>query len=296
LASFSIHDGISIALSFGLGVIYRWICRKHDDFLWFGGAVIVCSACAASLQVLLFWMVGDVFPSERRTIFGSSASLGVFYFRFGLFACWSLLYFTIRNQREEARRELCLLRAQMNPHLLSNAIQHIQSEVEPRFPKIGAMVQSLMNYLNYSLRHQQDDFLTMGEEYDALLDFLELEKLLFGSKVDIGCRIEEATRPVKVPGIILQPLVENAVKYGLNPEHPTVSVRVEVSLEKSRLVIQVCNTGHWIESDPYRTSGGVGLSNLRRRLKRTYGRKHLVETFEEEGWVTVRVSFPTKYD
>lgn len=151
-----------------------------------------------------------------------------------------------------------------------------------------------MNYLNYSLRHQKDDFLTMGEEYDALMDFLELEKLLFGPKLDIGSQIESSLRSVQVPGVILQPLVENAVKYGLQTRQPPVSVRLDVRTEKSRLVIQVCNTGHWIGPDPNRTFGGVGLNNVQRRLKRIYGRKYRLETFEEEGWVTVRVSLPIR--
>lgn len=294
LASFGIHDGISITLSFGLGAIYQRLFRRHDDVLWFSGIILFCSACAASLQVLLFWMVGDIFPSEQRTIFGRSASLGIFYFRFGLLACWSLLYFTIRHQREEAERDLRTLRAQMNPHLLTNALQHVITELEPVHAKAAGMVQSLTNYLNYSLRHQKDDFVTMGEEWDALRDFIKLEENLFGSKVDIAGYIDPVIQNLKVPGIVLQPLVENAVKYGMQFKPPTVSIRIEADRQNSSLVIAVHNTGHWIKPDPNRSSGGIGLDNLRRRLRRLYGRKHQIETFEDNGWVTVRVTIPVK--
>jgi len=294
LGSFGIHDGISIILSFGLGAMYHRLYRKHDDIFWFGGVVIVCSACAAFLQVLLFWMVGDIFPSERRTIFGSSVSLGIFYFRFGLFACWSLLYYMIRRQREEAKRDLRMLRAQMNPHLLSNALEHVISELEPVHAKAAGMVQSLMNYFNYSISHQQDDFVTMEEEYDALNDYLKLEEARFGRRLDVDCGIDPSTRSVNVPGIILQPLVENAIKYGLQNNHSSVSIRIEASQQDSSLVLQVHNTGHWITPEPNRTTGGIGLDNLRRRLRRLYGRKYLIETFEEEGWATVRVTIPAK--
>lgn len=294
MESFLFYDGASIALTFGLRAVYIRLTRRSDEFFWLGIAVVVLCICGGFLQAILHWFVGDIFPSEHRTIFGNSVALGIFYFRFGVLVCWSLLYLFIERQREESERELRLLRAQMNPHLLSNAMQHIQAELETRYPKIGEMVQSLMNYLNYSLRHQKDDSITMGEEYDALMDFLELEKLLFGSKLDIGCQIESSIRAVQVPGVILQPLVENAVKYGLQTHHSSVSVRLDVRREKSILVIQVCNTGHWIEPNPDRTSGGIGLDNVRRRLKQIYGRKHRLETFEEEGWVTVRVSLPIR--
>lgn len=99
---------------------------------------------------------------------------------------------------------------------------------------------------------------------------------------------------MRVPGVILQPLAENAVKYGLLTRHPPVAIRLEIRREDPFLVIQVCNTGHWMEPDPYRTSGGIGLTNLRRRLNRVYGRKYCLNTFEEEGWVTVQVFLPIR--
>lgn len=294
LAAFGIHDGISITLSFGLGAIYDRLFRKHDDIFWFGGVVILCSSCAAILQVLLFWLVGDNFPSERRTIFGSSASLGIFYFRFGLFSCWSLLYFTIRHQREEAERDLRMLRAQMNPHLLTNALEHVIANLEPVHAKAAGMVQALMNYFNYSLRHQNDDFVTAGEEYDALRNYIKLEQAYLGQQLDIGSQIEPDTRDLKVPGVILQPLVENAIKYGLRAKNSAVSVRIEVKRRGSFLALEVHNTGRWITPDPHRASGGIGLDNLRRRLRRLYGRKHQIETFEEEGWVNVCITIPAR--
>lgn len=294
LASFAIHDGISITLTLGLGAIYQRLYRKYDDVLRFGGVVILCSACAAVIQVFLFWLVGDIFPSERRTIFGSSVSLGIFYFRFGLFSCWSLLYFTIRHQREEAECDLRMLRAQMNPHLLTNALEHVIADLEPVHAKAAEMVQSLMNYFNYSLRHQKDDFVTAGEEYDALRDYIKLEQAYLGRQLDIGSQIEPDTRALKVPGVILQPLVENAIKYGLKTKHSAVSVRIEVKRRDSFLVLEVHNTGRWHSPDPHRISGGIGLDNLHRRLRRLYGRKHQIETFEEEGWVNVRITIPVK--
>lgn len=294
LAAFGIHDGISITLTFGLGAIYDQFFRKHDDILLFGALVFLSSACASLLQVLLFWLVGDNFPSERRTIFGSSASLGIFYFRFGLFSCWSLLYFTIRHQREESERDLRMLRAQMNPHLLTNALEHVIADLEPVHAKAAGMVQSLMNYFNYSLRHQKDDFVTAGEEYDALRDYIKLEQAYLGRQLDIGSQIEPDTRTLKVPGVILQPLVENAIKYGLQTKHSAVSVRVEVKRRDAFLILEVHNTGRWLSPDPHRISGGIGLDNLHRRLRRLYGRKHQIETFEEEGWVNVRITIPAK--
>ncbi len=302
------RDGIGFLLTWGMHEIYRKISYRRVPVLCVIFLILALSFLGSGIEMLLSQALHRVVFFEEAGFSNDTVATGVFYYRAALFACWSFLYFGVRLVYETMEKdgrlahavadhretELQMLRAQMNPHLLVNALTSILARVGQQRPKVAAMVQALANYLNYSLIHQKDDFVTMDEEYEALMDFVTLENELFGKKLDIGCQIDEAARSLKVPGVILQPLVENAVKYGFRTWAPPIGVRLSISRSESDLSIEVANTGHWVSPDKTRTLGGVGLQNLRRRLRWLYGDKHKIEILEEAGWVTIRILLPVK--
>ena len=292
VASFVVRDGLSIALTLLMREVYDRAYSRSQDFLWIALTVASVSFGAGLLQLPIFLLFGEVFPSHEENLFKDNPLLGVFHYRTGVFAFWSLLYFMYRRSRDESERELQLLKAQMNPHLLSNALDFIIRETQQLLPKATLMLQALSNYVNYSLLHQKDHFVPMAEEYDALLDFLKLFKAAHQRDIDIGCRLEPSAAETKTAQFLLQPLVENAVKYGLQTGKKPVLVRMKIFLQLNRLIIEVNNTGRWVIPDRNRSFGGIGLSNLRRRLWHLYGRTFKFETLEEEGWVTVRLTLP----
>jgi two-component system, LytTR family, sensor kinase len=168
---------------------------------------------------------------EEKVFFNTSLEFSLFYERTALLVCWSLLYVGIKQMRDGMERELRLslvesekrgaelklLRAQMNPHFLFNSLTSIEAGMGKQLPNVRGMVQALADYLHYSLTHRNDDFVPMGEEYGALMGYLTLEKARLDGKLNIDCQIDNEARKALVPGIILQPLVENASNTAAKP-------------------------------------------------------------------------------
>lgn len=228
VGSIVVRDGFSFVLALAMRAIYERIYRDHKQPAWIIGSVVVASLTAALLQLPVFYLLGDIFPFEEKTLFSQSVALGIFYYRTGLFMCWSLLYFGIKFFRDSIQRDLSLsrakvarqraelqmLRAQMNPHFLFNALATIRAGLARPGPPLKDVVQALADYLRYSLEHRTEDFVPLGKEFDAVAAYLAVEKARFREEMEMACRIDKSARTASCPGILLQPLVENAIKYG----------------------------------------------------------------------------------
>ncbi|MBN8710145.1 MAG: histidine kinase [Verrucomicrobia bacterium] len=180
----------------------------------------------------------------------------------------------------------------MNPHFLFNALNTIRAGVEKANAQLGSMVQSLADFLRFSLDHSHDDFIPLGREFDAVRDYLQVEKARFRDKLEYECDIDEAARAVPVPGIVLQPLVENAIKYGQETSDLPLRVRVQVSRQATALKIVVANTGRWLEPAPREKTSHLGLENLCNRLALLYPGQQRLDTTHDAGWVTITILLP----
>jgi hypothetical protein len=307
LGSFFVRDGFTFSLTLLLRKIYDRVYERHRNPAWIVGTIVFSSATGALLQIPVYFLVGRIFPFEERTIFGQSALVGIFYYRLGLFVCWSLLYFGIRQMLDGIKRdlrllsiesekrgaELQLLRAQMNPHFLFNALNTIQAGICRKDSQLAGLVQSFSQYLRYSLENRDSDHVPLGNEFDAIASYLAVEKARFQEKLEIECSINPDTRNTLVPGIMIQPLVENAIKYGRKTSPRPLKIRVNISnIDSDGVQIEVSNTGKWIEPNPVNTLGGVGLENLNARLNLLYHDTHCFRISSENGWVTARIRIP----
>ena len=154
------------------------------------------------------------------------------------------------------------------------------------------MILALSQYLNYSLKYRSEYMVPIHAEVEALNNYMILQEAHLGDTLDFGIRVKDEMRSAKVPGFVLQPLVENAVKYGRETNSGNVWVRVSIYREEANLVIKVSNTGRWVKPDPYRQTGGVGLETIKRQFCRLYPARFTFTTLEEEGWVTVEIKIP----
>jgi two-component system LytT family sensor kinase len=308
IGSFGVRDGFSFVLTLGMRVIYDRIYHSYGRTAWVVAIVAVVSITAGLLQLGVFYVFGDIFPFEERTIFNESVGLGIFYYRTAFFAGWSLLYFGIRQaldgvdrdlrmaviESEKRNAQLLMLRAQMNPHFLFNALNTVLAVIDKSRDELKALVRALAEYLRYSLETRGEERVMIGQEFDAIVNYLAVEKARFREKLDVECRIVPDARSALVPGIIIQPLVENAIKYGRKTSPRPLRVRLDVStLDSNSVVIEVSNTGAWVERDPSNTLSGVGLENLKERLKLLYSDSHRFCITSENGWVIVRIQIPT---
>jgi len=300
------RDGMGFLITICMRELYRRV--YHEKMSMVSLAALVTGVSLGSGLVLTLFSLGfhKFLDFNAEQTFTPPVIFGIYYFRTGLCFGWSLLYFGIKLMRDSMEREvrlalaeasseraeLQMLRAQINPHFLFNSLNTILSALERQKQGVTKMVQSLSDYLNYSLMHKNDDFVLLGEECDALMDYLALEQARFGESLNMACQIDPGTRTTRVPGVLLQPLVENAIKFSRETSDPPFIVRLNISRDHSGLLIEVCNTGRWIIPDPHRASGGVGLDNIRQRLNWLYPGQHTLNIVPEEGWVAVRIRFP----
>lgn len=237
------------------------------------------------------------------------AAKGVIFVRLALYVAWSALYFAIRQEletRETALRlaraeaanreaELQLLRAQVNPHFLLNALSTIIADAEQNPAAVIDTTYAVADYLRYSLgvkSHRAQ----LGDELDAMAHYLAVEAA-HHRKHGLDWKIEATNdaRRALTPTALVQPLVENAIKYGIRSSPPPLRVRVRAAVTEGRLRVVVENTGDWVERKPgeeTRDSTGIGLNNVRRRLVLLCGETATLDVSGESGLVRVEVRLP----
>lgn len=196
-----------------------------------------------------------------------------------------------RLAEEKARLEL--LRYQLNPHFLLNAFTTLRGLVFTRPEAAGDMVAKLAEFCRLALTRTDATGGTVADEVVLIETYLATEKTRWRDNLTCSVEADPAVAAVKLPPFLLQPLVENAVKYGgrTSPDH--LSIRVRISGDGATgLRIEVANTGEWVSDDsPHRQdSTGLGLDNLRQRLRRYYPDAHTIDVQPVDGWVRITLS------
>ena len=218
----------------------------------------------------------------------------------GSFITGSIIFYFLKLQQKrqleiEHRRvkvellartaELSQLKAQINPHFLFNTLTAISARSNE--PDVDLMVEGLADVLRYNLRHTSDKDI-FSKEVQAIRGYLSIQQLRFGNKIIIEIDVTPAASAAIVPQPILLPLVENAIKYGLNTTTWPLLIRVEARMTESSFIVSAENTGGWVEPKvPALPGQQIGLSNLRRRLDLIYGDR--AKIFHESLPKTVRV-------
>ena len=195
-----------------------------------------------------------------------------------------------RLAEEKARLEV--LRYQLNPHFLFNALASISGSIPAGAPA-GAMVQRLAEFCRLTLhRSDEDGWTTLGDEVRLLRAYLAIEQARWSDLLDVEVRHDAALDGERLPYFLLLPLVENALKYGRATSPDRVGVRlVTRRADDGSVEVEVANTGEWVESPAARSVAtlGIGVENLRQRLARCYPDRHRLEFAAADGWVTARL-------
>jgi signal transduction histidine kinase len=230
---------------------------------------------------------------------GTNVMVLGFYLDFVFFALWvgfyfsgSLFFDSLELSGRQQKSELALLRYQMQPHFLFNALSAVMA-VSDNKEKVEELTQSLADYLRFSLSKKNDDYSPLGEELDAMENYLQVEKIRFEEKLRFQIDADEEARGFVVPRQLVQPLLENAIKYGQQTSPMPLSIRIEAQLTGDRLHLAVENTGSWVK--PSASSGmGIGMSNLRRRLELLYGEQAKLTHEHSPEWVRAMVTLPIR--
>lgn len=208
---------------------------------------------------------------------------------------WSrILLFQSRERelREMATEaQLAALRAQINPHFFFNSLNSIAQLISVDPDKAEACVERLAEIFRYMLRRSESEFVSLAEELEIADAYLEIEKARFGAALRVSRDVDPRAMSVTMPGLLLQPLVENAVKHGISRKVGGGDVSIAAHMESDALVLHVADTGCGMVEDPA-NGRGVGLRNVRDRLLKHYGPEFApqVESSTDSGTrVTIRI-------
>ena len=304
--------GFSISLM--LAVVYRQLIARRPLVTW--GTTAVLLVLAASAHAFIDAWVISLYRSDSEASF-TQLFIGVLYLDATLLGAWSALYYAInffiqveeqndqliRLENQATSAQLAMLRYQLNPHFLFNTLNSISTlvllkQTEPA----NAMLSRLSSFLRYTLINEPSARVTVSQEVETLKLYLDIERMRFEERLRTTFAIDPATRKALLPSLLLQPLVENAIKYAVSAQESGAEIRIETQLVGTMLRIAVSDTGPGLKSETTerRLSGitfdagepvstGVGLANIRERLEQAYCDKHLFDTMNpsESGFAVI---------
>lgn len=302
--------GIGLLVSLPLRVLFRRLRSRGVS-----QPATIAIAAAASFALANLWLLFydgllhwyGVLPFEGWDSY-SKAVLN----KTPVLLTWSALYLGLKHrqdllaERERALRatalakeaQLEMLRYQLQPHFLFNALNSLRALIAEDPAKARAMVTELSGFLRYSLLPVGTAEVNLGDEIASIRRYLALEQVRFEERLRVDFRIEPVAESRPVPSFLLHPLAENAVKYGIRTSPVPLQVRITARTDGDRLLVEIANTGRWCgdrrNSDangghPIDDGAGVGLANVRERLERLYPGRHRFEVGQDDGWVTARI-------
>lgn len=200
------------------------------------------------------------------------------------------------RERELARAELQLLRAQVEPHFLWNTLANVEYLIRSNPPQAQQMLSQLISYLRATVATGARQQSTLGSEFDSVQAYLGLMQFRMGQRLQFEMDLPEAWRELAFPPLILQTLVENAIKHGLEPKQGQALLRIAVSAPADapeRLQVEVQDNGVGLQPNPRTRGTQLGLRNVRERLQALYGMSaKLSIAGVDTGGVCARIDWP----
>jgi signal transduction histidine kinase len=274
--------GFSITLL--MAWAYRAIIRMKPVWVWSLSLMILVTA-AVLFSVIEVWAHATFYEPGWRP--AGIEFFGAILLTLAVLGAWSALYYGINyflmldEQAERFERmaaqansaQLEMLRYQINPHFLFNTLNSISTLVLlAETEKANTMLSRLSSFLRYSLVGEREGQATVAQEIQALKLYLEIERTRFEDRLRTRFDIAPDVMNARIPSLLLQPLVENAVKYAVTPLEEGADIWVTARRLGDRLELTVADTGPGVgESRSAAEGTGVGLANIRDRLQQAYG-------------------------
>ncbi len=294
------------SLSMVMGAIFRLLIEQRPIVVW-GGSVATVTVAVALYSAIDAWM----FTMYRAGgAFEGALFLGSVMINALLLGGWTALYYMINfyllleKQRDQmlmlenqaTSAQLAMLRYQLNPHFLFNTLNSISTLVLlKQTERANAMLSRLSSFLRYTLVYEPTAQVTLAQEVETLKLYLEIEKMRFEDRLRPNFDVDVATEKARLPSLLLQPLVENAIKYAVTPQEEGAEISVIARLIGDRVRVTVRDSGGGLNENapPPHDSTGVGLTNIRDRLAQAYGDDQRLEFgTEAQGGFSVMIDFP----
>lgn len=294
-----------------LRIVYRKIFIRRPGFI-----LLAISGLLLSFFSAVIWALFNTFLLEHIVEFLTGWDVVVFkpeslssflnrtFFLTFPVVIWSLLYFGIKfwldllrekKRSQEAallaqKSQLKMLRYQLNPHFLFNSLNSIQALIYEDPANADRMISQLSDFLRYTIRDKDTLFIPLREEVIIVEKYLSIEKVRFPDRLNYEINVTSEASEVEVLAFILQPFVENAVKYGMRASPDSLKIMVNGILRDRLLILEVINNGTWSESD----NEGTGIRNVFERLQNAFPDRYKLNIEKTEGIVHVTIEIQTE--
>lgn len=265
-----------------------------------------------SLVSCLFWLMivqavfyfilpqGDAYQQFFKNSWGIRFGAG--FLLTSSMAMFSLLWYGQQEQKEKESRkteteklsrdaELFKLRRQLQPHFLFNSLNSISALTASNPEKARQMINQLSDFLRGTLKKDEHQLTTFTDELQSLRLYLDIEKVRFGHRLQTRIVYDDESLACELPALILQPIVENAIKFGLYDTTGEVLISIDGKIENQYLVISVQNPFDTETSPPLKGTG-FGLSSIKRRLFLLYSRQDLLKTSQKDNYFITILKIP----
>jgi len=308
---FALADGIISNVLFaaiGLGLWFPIFFSRSEKEKILSSFINHIFACVITIGIwitLSYFLLYSLFGSQTadiaflRSSLPWRASIGILYYGVIILVYFLMIFY--RTHRENLVKEsqlmtlvkeseLSSLKSQINPHFLFNSLNSISSLTMIQPEKAQEMIIKLSDFLRYSLSNKDEKLTALREEINNINRYLDIEKIRFGKRLVVVMKANEACYDLKLPGLILQPLVENAIKFGVYESTEESVIEITSNCNPDALSITIRNA--FDPEFPYKKGEGIGLKNIRSRLGILYNRDDLLTIRKGPDQYEVNIMFP----
>jgi len=306
-----ITDALASSFLFGFTGLLAWYPTRYIPFQKQSPFYSITAHVVAGIVVMGSWvlltvgLLNAIFTNQAEYIEFLNQTIAWRAMLGGLiYLVLVLIYYLVSNsqklqertQQEERLKgmvrdaELNLLKSQINPHFLFNSLNSISSLTMTNPDEAREMIIRLSDFLRYSLKHRENEYVPLEEELGRMKDYLAIEKIRFGEKLLYDFDISEECEKLPVPTMIFQPLFENAIRHSVYESVDPVTIKFSCATDEGHMKAVISND--YDPSVPSRKGTGVGLQNVRQRISLAYQEKGVVQWSGSEGVFTVTILFP----
>ena len=292
----SLSDSLLFNLLYCLLAIPVWYAVRYSQSGIKNTFNILFSHVVSVIIILFIWfgtgsaILHSLFPDNQYMAFFVKSIpwriiSGILFYLILVMIYYVIIYYNDLQKKleNEARlneivkdSELNLLKAQINPHFLFNSLNSVSSLTMSNPVKAQEMVIKLSDFLRYTISRDKEKLSTLNSELENTRRYLDIEQVRFGSRLEYEFRIDDRCLSLEMPVMILQPLFENAVKHGVYES--TGKVTISTTGELFEGYMQIVITNNFEPGAPSKKGAGIGLKNIRERLKLIYRNEQLLET------------------
>jgi len=304
-------DGLVYGLLFYVFGIGFWFFIRFQDIQNNNRLSVIIEQTTSIIVIVSIWVISGIYILSA--IFTNNKEINDFLWEaiswrytngFLMFIVLVLFYFLnsyyIHIQSKQKKEndlqrtlkdtEINLLRSKLNPHFLFNSLNSLYALIQTKPENASDMLLELSDYLRFSLDQDYKKMISLDDEMAHLDRYLNIEKMRFGDKIQLKKEWSDECKNLKIPALILQPLMENAIKYGLQGNKDKVDIKLICQLKNHQLYLELTNS--FDDKTAMRKGAGMGMYTVRKRLEILFKQYHLFHIEKKNTTFSVRLIIP----